>query len=272
MSTVIKPERKVTPPPPDDPWYYGYRDIHRRLPDGTLKHERIPLTLEDTLHPQEGDVIMESDLHNFLRSYLGNVFRWRTKDDPEALILSDTGIYWDDPKLPYTNHSPDIAAIFGVKNRKPEYPSFSVAKEGVRPRLIIELVSLNNRANDIDTKVHEYHELEIKMYVIADRQRIGDPWKLIGYLWRPDEYQNIPTDMHGRLWLDAVRLWLGADGTRLVCYDRDGKEIGFQATVGGIDQDRLEVEKQRDTEKQRADAAEAKAKELEAELARLRGQ
>lgn len=269
MSTIIKPARKVTPPPPDNPWYYGYRDVNRSLADGTTKHERIPLTLEDTLHPQEGDCIMESDLHEVLLTYLATVFRWRTADDPGALILSDTGIYWDDPNLGYTHHSPDIAAIFGVTNRKPIYPSFHVGEEGVRPRLIFELVSPNNRVNDVDKKVHQYHEVEVPMYVIADRKGNQDPWKLLGYLWRPDEYMPIPTNIDGRLWLDALGLWLGVDGTRLVCYERDGTEIGDYTMIAR----KLEGEKQRaEAEKQRAETAEAKAKELEAELARLRGQ
>ena len=96
MSTVIESRSKVTPPPADNPWYYGYRDMNHQLPDGTLRHERIPLTLEDTLHPQEGDCIVESDLHERLLTYLASVFRWRTAEDPGVLILSDTGVYWDD--------------------------------------------------------------------------------------------------------------------------------------------------------------------------------
>jgi colicin import membrane protein len=276
MSTAIESRRKVTPPPPDDPWYYGFRDVIRTLPDGTTKHERIPLTLEDTLHPQEGDCIMESDVHEISLTYLASVFRWRTADDPEALILSDTGVYWDNPDLPYTHHSPDISVIFGIKNRKPIYTSFHVREEGVRPALIIEVVSQNNRENDVDTKVHDYHENEVPTYVVADRKGLTDPWTLIAYCWRPDDYVQIPPDARGRIWLDDLDLWLGADGTRLVCYERDGTEIGdYTATArqAEAEKQRAEAEKHRaDSEKQRAEAAVAKAKELEAELARLRGQ
>lgn len=261
MSTVIEPQSPRTPPPPDNPFYYGSRTVYRTMPDGTTKYEQIPLTLEDCLHPQEGDYIRESDVHDLLRSYLAAVFRWRTAKDPGALILSDTGIYWDDPRLPYDHHCPDVAAIFGIKTRKPIYPSFFVGEEGVRPRLIVELVSPNTRTNDVEKKVRHYHEVEIPMYVIADREGYHDPWKLIGYLWRPDEYMRIPTDLQGRLWLDAVGVWLGVDGTRLVCYDRNGTEIG----------DYTNLAQQLDAEKQRADAAEAKVKQIETELARLRG-
>jgi Uma2 family endonuclease len=274
MSTIIETARKVTPPPPDNPWYYGYRDVNRTMPDGKIKHERIPLTLEDTLHPQEGDCIMESNLHEILLTYLATVFRWRTSADPGALILSDTGVYWDDPSLDYTHHSPDISVIFGIKNRKPFYRSFHVGEEGVRPSLIIELVSPNNRENEVDTKVKDYHELEIPMYVIADNEGLQDPWKLIGYRWRPDEYIPIPTDVHGRIWLEALDLWIGVDGLRIICYDRNGAEIGdYTAIAKQLDSTRreAEAEKQRaEAEKRRAETAEAKLKALEEEVARLR--
>lgn len=265
MSTVINPERKMTPPPSDDPWYYGFRDVMRRLPDGNLKHERIPLTLEDALHPQEGDKIMVSDVHDLVRDYLADVCRWRTADDSGALILSDTGVYWEDPNVHFTHHCPDLAAIFGIKKRKPEYSSFYCGKEGVRPRMIIELVSPNTRKNDVETKVDHYHQVEVPVYVVADREKLGAPWTLHGYQWRPDAYVPLTPDANGRLWLDAVGIWLGADGTRLVCFDRNGSEIGnYTAVATG-----LEAEKQRaEAEKQRAEAAEARLKVLEAELAK----
>jgi hypothetical protein len=269
MSTVIEPKRKVTPPPPDNPWYYGFREVYRTQPDGTTKHERIPLTLEDALHPQEGDQIMVSDVHDLVRDYLSDVCRWRTADDPEALILSDTGIYWEDPHVDFTHHCPDLAALFGIKSRKPEYASFFCGKERVRPKLIIELVSPNTRKNDVVDKVDHYHQVEVPVYVIADRLKVGDPWTLYGYQWRPDAYVPMAPDANGRLWLEAVGVWLGTDGIRLVCYDRYGAEIGnYTAMATGLEA----VKQCAEAEKRRAEAAEAKTKALEAELARLRGQ
>ena len=99
------------------------------------------------------------------------------------------------------------------------------------------------------------------MYVIADREKIGDPWSLIGYQWRPDSYVPMMPDAQGRLWLDAVGVWLGADEGRLICYRRDGTPIGGY----------VELQHQLDAERQRAEAAEARMRELEAELRRLRG-
>src|SRR5262249_2656404 len=135
-----------------------------------------------------------------------------------------------------------------------------------RPRLIVELVSPNTRVNDVETKVDHYHQVEIPAYVIADRERLGDPWTLLGYHWRPDLFVPMTPDANRRLWLEAVGLWLGAVGTRLVCYDRSGAEIGdYQAIVSQLNAEKAA----REAEKA---AAEAKIKQLEAEVARLRGQ
>lgn len=36
----------------DDPFALGWREVVRRLPNSQLDDERIPLTLEDILHPE----------------------------------------------------------------------------------------------------------------------------------------------------------------------------------------------------------------------------
>jgi len=259
MSSIIESKRQATPPPPDNPWYYGWRDTYVTQPDGTTKHVQIPLTLEDCLHPQEGDHIVNSDMHLWFIAYLFTVFRNRTKDDPSALILSDTGVYWDHPELTY--HCPDIAAIFGIKKQKPEWRSFFVRNEGVRPHSITEVVSPNTRENDVETKLHEYHLAEVPYYFIFDRKNEHDDWSLRGYQWTPLSYLPLNPDPQGRLWYRKLGLWLAAEGKEIVCYDgKTGKKIPNYN----------ELSDAKDEASSRADAAEAKLKELEAELARLR--
>ena len=48
---------------PTDPYRYGWRYVERWGEDGTLVVEQVPLTLEDVLHPQEGDYVIQSDAH-----------------------------------------------------------------------------------------------------------------------------------------------------------------------------------------------------------------
>jgi hypothetical protein len=61
----MQPAHKPAGPPPDDePFRYGWREVHVARPDGTLDLERLPLTLEDLLHPEEGDHALHSLAHD----------------------------------------------------------------------------------------------------------------------------------------------------------------------------------------------------------------
>jgi colicin import membrane protein len=284
MSTVITSMNPVLSPPPDPdpPILYGYRDIITKRPDGTLEQVRIPLSLEDCLHPEMGDVLVESSLHDLIRMYLANVFIWKTSHDPSSLILSDTGVYWDDPKLKH--HCPDVAAIFGIGRRKANYTTFDVAEEKVRPRLIVEIVSPNVRENDVDKKVVQYHLARVPYFVILDKKKEDDPWQLRGYQWSPTHYLDMPMDEFGRLWLEPIGVWLETEGQTVRCRDgATGQIIGdFTQTRQELSEQlaRIEVEKARaDQERARADAeaqsrlaVEARLREAETELQRLRAQ
>jgi len=53
--------------------------------------ELVPLTLEDALHPEDGDHIVHSDSHDDDLNYLKNVFKSLLADDSQAVVLSDCG-------------------------------------------------------------------------------------------------------------------------------------------------------------------------------------
>ena len=55
------------------------------LPDGSTVFEQIPLTLEDALHPQEGDKIMTNTVHDRDWTYLGIVARRLVAGDATAI-------------------------------------------------------------------------------------------------------------------------------------------------------------------------------------------
>src|SRR5436190_2224569 len=133
------------PPPAADPYAIGWRDVHHTNPDGSVTHEQVPLTLEDALHPQEGDTIVENTLHDRDWDYLRDVFKSRFASDPHALVLCDCKVLWEDG----VHHSPDLTVIVGVREVRDFYGQFDVAAEGIRPRLIIEVVSPSTRVNDV---------------------------------------------------------------------------------------------------------------------------
>jgi Uma2 family endonuclease len=283
MSTATQQTGSTNPPlaPPDE-FPYGWREVPVTLPDGTQDFVRMPLTLEDVLHPEYGDVIPVSSLHDLVRTYLASVFRARTDHDPTALVLSDVLVYWDDPALKH--HGPDVAAIFGVRDRDAYRKSFFVAKERARPRTIVEIVSPDTRKNDVETKFVQYHLAKVLYYVILDRKKDNDPWELHGYRDAANGYEELPKDNRGRLWLEDIGIWLGTEGQRVTCYDGKTdavigdyteitKHLEEAAARAEAERIRAETERSRaDTERSRAEAAEARLRELEAEIARLRNQ
>src|SRR6516162_1114234 len=159
-----------TPPPRQstdgDPFRYGWRYVPRTLADGRVEYDQVPLTLEDVLHPDYGDVMPGTLAHEQDRFYLFGVGKKQTASDPTALVLHDVLVFWDIPGL--RQHSPDISVIFGVRQPEKLRKSFDVAAEGVRPRMLIEVVSPNYRDNDVVTKVEHYHRARVPFYVIVD--------------------------------------------------------------------------------------------------------
>src|SRR5207244_4266943 len=100
---------------------------------------------------------------------------------------------------------------------------FSVAAEGARPVLVIEIVSVDAhdpgvRNNDVVAKVREYYQAGVPLYVIVDQERENGPRRLIGYRRGKRRYVKLPLDDQGRLWLEPLGLWLGLRENRVVCF------------------------------------------------------
>ena len=113
---------------------------------------------------------------------------------------------------------------------------------------------------DLDDKVEDYFKAGVPLYIIADRRETNDGnafIRLLGYRTTPEGYVRIPDDPKG-IWIEELKVWLQADGDLVLCADEHGNPIP-------------DLREQRELETQRADAAEQKLKDLEAELKRLRG-
>ncbi len=244
----------ATETPTTDRFPYGWRYIERVAPDGTVTFDQIPLTLEDVAHPQEGDQVTHSDLHQRICAYLYNVLRGLLASIPGAVVLHDVRIAWDVPDL--KAHGPDLAVIFGVREYK-NWSTFDVAVEGVRPTLIIEVTSPETRAIDLMVKLDEYDLAGVEFYVIVDVvQRRGQVApRLLGYRRTPTVYGVLSPDAQGRLWIEPLQIWLGVQEQAVICHDASGKPIG----------DYPDLQAALMTAEQRIAA-------LEAELRRLRGE
>jgi hypothetical protein len=261
MNQVSVSESLRRQPPDEDYLRYGWRYVKQTGPNGKVEYDRVPLTLEDLLHPQYGDIMPHNSAHDEDRFYLFGVAKRQLAGDPTSLVLCDVLVNWDVPGL--RPHSPDLSIIFGVRRREKLWTCFDVAAEGTRPRMLIEIVSPNYRDNDVVTKVEHYHIARVPLYVIVDRRLEEGPVSLIGYQYAPQKYQEMQLDAQGRLWLEPLRVWLGTRGNRVVCFDGStGQELGDYTQVS------QEVERLH----QDLTAAETRIRELEAEAHRLRDQ
>lgn len=239
--------------------------------------EKVPLTPWDVLHPEEDDFIVQNDAHDRDIHYLKAVFEERVSGRAGMKVLCDHRVLWEIPGL--GAHGPDVI-VFENLNRPwdPTRGTFPVKEMGARPLLIVEVTSPSTRYIDLDEKVEEYHAAGVPLYVVADRREAADGRTfaiLIGYRATPDGYVRMPHDPMG-VWVEPLKVWIQAEGDRVVCADEHGNRIP----------DRAELREQRDAERSRADAeksradaeqaarlaAEQKLAEFEAELKRLRGE
>lgn len=270
----------ATPPPPssaetDDPYLYGWRYVQHDLPDGNIVVEQVPLTLEDVLHPEEGDQVTHSAAHQRRVRYLCDVFEAQLAHDTTAVVLDDVRVKWDVPDL--RPHGPDIMVIFGVRERK-NWGTFDVAEEGTRPALIIEITSPSTRVIDLVTKLDHYDLAGVPLYVIVDavERRGQEIVRLLGYHQTATVYTPLVPDERGWMWLEPLKLWLGVRDNEIYCFDAAGNQIGNYADVTRARSDAearaTTAEAYAASAEARATTAEARVRELEAELRRLQAE
>jgi colicin import membrane protein len=292
LSTASKsPAPKARPASSEpDPFRFGWRYVRKAQPGGEEILDQVPLTLEDVLHPEVGDFIVQTDGHDSDCMYLKMTSKKRLKDDLTAAVLSDCRVDWNIPGV--RPLGPDLAVFFGV-SRHINWSTFNVAKEKAKPALVIEVTSPDTRKNDVEIKVDYYYRAGVPLYVIADVTEEKDKERrieLIGYEAGPRRYKRVKPDTRGWIWLAPLRLWLGLSldpqggYTRLACFDPDtGKELGDLTAVSEdldrSEQIRQEAEARAEAERVRAEAeaqaravAEERIRALEAELKRARSQ
>ena len=290
MSTVS--DRTTAKPPGSadgrDPFRYGWRYVRVVGADGSQELDRVPLTLEDVLHPKVGDIILQSDPHDWDRAYLKAVFDTRLMDKRTAVVLSDCQVDFNIPGVEPL--CPDDVVFLGVR-RRIAWSSFNVAVEGARPLLVAEVTLPETRSNDLGIKMEYYHRAKVPWYVIADVTYEADDERQIELkLFRRMRrgYRREPADERGRVWLEPVGLWLGVTRDvrggflRLACFDPEtGQEVGdYRAISRALEEERRAREAEARARKQaerrarseakararaeRAREAEARAREAEA--------
>ncbi|MCU0495233.1 MAG: Uma2 family endonuclease [Chloroflexaceae bacterium] len=271
--TTTAPLDPTTQAEQPDPWRYGWRYVHHQLPDGSSEVEQVPLTLDDVLHPEEGDQVTHTVEHVQFCTYLTNVFEAQLRNSPTAVVLSDVRVAWDVPGL--RPHGPDIAVIFGVREKR-NWSTFDVAEEGVRPSLIIEVTSPETRKIDLYDKLEQYEQADVPMYVIVETytHKGVAARRLRGHQMTPTGYAPMQPDERGWLWLEPVSLWLGLQDGIVECYDEAGQPLGdytaMAETLARLSAERAEAERQAQAEA--AARSEAEQRLFEAEQRRAQAE
>lgn len=254
------------PPPDPDPFRYGWRFV-ANTSGQTLQ---VPLTLEDVLHPQEGDFIVNTPIHDRLRGYLRDASMSRFVKRQDVVVISDCRVDWQSEYG--WIHGPDYGFFSGVKKAWREtVGTFKVREFGAKCECVIELTSPTTRGNDYGAKKREYFLVGVPRYIIVDIPDETEPGEveLIAYKAGKKSFEPWLPDSKGRLHLDFADLWLGADGVDLILEDAAGKRV---LDYAGLSQKNVEAESELTRALHARQAAEQRARELEAQLAKLKNQ
>jgi Uma2 family endonuclease len=244
-------------------------------PDGRVEIEEIPVTPELFLDPPPFEhKIVQGRKHNFYVQDLCSRLAVHFTGRQDVLILSDVKHYLGVPRLPAP--CPDVSVIQGLPFRDLEPEIFDVAVEGVRPSLIIEVVSPKDpeiRKMDMEKKPRVYARAGIPEYIYLDppRRKNGRRIQLVGHrLGARGRYRAMKQDAEGRLVSETTGLLfsVSAKGDQVVIVEAaTGREL---LPVEGLEDARKAAEKKAEREEAARKAAEAEIARLRDELARLK--
>ncbi len=241
----------------------GWRTEDVTQADGTVVSVHVPLTALEFLHPQEGYRLPNSTFHEDVAGGAKDLLSRRYASNPDVAAFRDLIIKWDITEL--RDHCPDTFLVFGLRNKEQNRTNFTVAEEGVRPALIIEVVSPRYRKEDRETKVVQYAKGKVQEYVIIDRRtyrrQVLD--EVLGYRLLGEHYQPITPDEEGRIFCETVGLWISLQNGRLLMEDaQTGQHLKTSLELAAENQE-LAAEK---------DLAQQQAQEMAALLARYQKQ
>jgi Uma2 family endonuclease len=239
-------------------------------PGGRMELVEMPLTPELFLNPQVGDQMTQGSRHVNTARAIADRLEDFFQPAPDVLVTFDLKHLFG-PGL--SQPSPDVSVIRGVRDKEADRESFDVIAEGVRPCLVIEVVSpLSSRIRktDLEDKVILYRRVGIPEYLIVDSQFRDRRFRLLGYRLGPSGYEPIEPDAEGRLFSETTGLWfqVTSDGRCVQIFEHpSGRPLPTRQEIKEMAQ---EIEEKAKTEAEARKAAEAEVARLRAELDRLR--
>ena len=260
--SVMLPPSKATPK--RQPWYgYSMRTIlHSQINGAPVRRQQRPTVADECLYryvpvPPVGrdeDGYLVEDGMSQTYQHMTQTARWQyllERRLPTATVCSDLAMHYD-PRDNNKTLVPDLFVALQVP-KKASRRRYDLWDEPV-PELVIEMLSKSNHRNDTGRKWATYEHLGVGEYWLFDPQGFELPEPLVGYRLQDRRYREIATDAVGRRRSEVLGLDL---------HVREG-QLCFRDPQTGEDLRTYdEAERERVSEKRRADAAER-------ELARLR--
>jgi Uma2 family endonuclease len=226
----------------------------------------------------DGQPMAETDTHRDLMVYLIEALKAYFQANPQVYVAGNLFIYYEKGD-PQSRVAPDVFVVSGVSKRRRRV--YRLWEEGKGPDVVIEVSSRSTRGEDLWEKRGLYEFLGVEEYFLFDPldEYLTPP--LQGYRLVEGWYRALEPEQDGsggwRLLSRRLGLELRTEGNWLRLYDPARGEL-LLTPLEAQERMRQEAEGRRQAEviaRQEIEGrrqAEARLAELEAELARLRGE
>ncbi len=204
----------------------------------------------------DGEPMAETDVYRDQMVYLIEALRAYFSDEPQVYVAGNLFIYYEEGD-PHSRVAPDTFVVFGVAQKQRRI--YKLWEEGPAPQVVIEVSSRGTRREDLWEKRGLYEYLGVAEYFLFDplAEYLDPP--LQGYRLTGEGYRSLEparTAAGWQLFSEQLKLHLQTEGDFLRLYDPERDEKLLTP---------LEAQ-------ETARRAQARIAELEAELARLRGE
>lgn len=232
-----------------------------------LLSQPLPGTRIDPLYPDsDGRPMGETDFHSTAMIWLREALQDHFAARPDVYVASNLLLYYQRGR-PSGRRDPDVLVAKGVG--KHIRRSFRLWEEGVMPQVLFEISSLRTWQEDLEVKRPLYSSLGVAEYYLFDPEGVCLDPRLQGFRLEQSAYVALTPDAAGSLESVELGLRLTIEEHMLRLMDvRTGKPVLTRWEV--IERERMRVEQEKKRTKQATTRARGHAKELEAEIARLK--
>jgi Uma2 family endonuclease len=227
--TLPAPETKL---PDGYPFHIGTRLVNHRDAAGKIvRHEYVPLTLEDYLHPQEEDKFYVSNRHSITVRYLGHALELNLRDRPRFKTFIEQRVDWQLDGI--EPHAPDVVVLDGYSIPYDDMlGTVPVRDLGCTPLAVFEVTSEATRQTDFGDKLDEFLDVGIPYYFVIDVAAPNRKPVLLAMQRIDDRYRLMPEHPRLGFMIPELKLYFRWESDRLIAADREGNDIPDSAGLG----------------------------------------